>query len=185
MEQKHHILFAHNLMMRGKMVDKLKENVNKKGFHFPCQFETMSVETAFDYLEASRDGHGYLFEPDNYYGFMSLLVLKCGIDIDYVFSSEFIEDIEEVKKHTKISNMTLEELQKEVGKRIEECSQRMARRYAIMNAIDRYNNLNIIERISQILVGNKLNDGSFEKKTTKEINELYISKKQKIIVNRK
>ena len=102
------------------MEDKLKTNVNPKGFHFPNQYETMSVKTALNYLDLARDGHGLLFSPNNYYGFKALLVLKCGIDIDYVFSDSYKEDEDEISSHMSTSQLTIEELEKEVKKRIYE-----------------------------------------------------------------
>ena len=105
------------------MKDKLKNDASPNGFHYPRQYETMSVATAFGYLDLAKDHHGYLFTPDNYFGFKALLVLKCGVDIDWVFSNSFVEDINEVEKHITKSKLPPEELEKEVEKRIMEQQQ--------------------------------------------------------------
>ena len=78
------------------MEDKLKENVNPEGFHYPSDYETMSVDTAYEFLDLARDGHGMVFEPDSFAGFQANLVLKCGVDIDYVFGDDFVSDKEEM-----------------------------------------------------------------------------------------
>ncbi len=132
------------------MEDKLKTNVNPKGFHYPNQYETMSVKTALRYLDLARDGHGLLFSPDNYYGFKALLVLKCGINIDYVFSDYFKEDEDEISSHMSTSELTMEELEKEVKKRIDETEKRLEKEATIKAARERYSKLNLFKRIKNI-----------------------------------
>lgn len=100
------------------MKDEFNKDVPPNGFHYPSQYNTMSVPTAFSFLGLAKDHHGYLFTPDNYSGFKALLVLKCGVDIDWVFSNSFVEDINEVEKHITESNLSPKELEEEVKKRI-------------------------------------------------------------------
>ena len=114
-----------------QFIDKLKDGIPERGYHSPREYETMSIETAFRYWDLSDlDNLGYVFEPDDIRGFQALLVLKCGVDIDYVFSDLFTEGIynhdkesktakiEEVKRHLSNSSLTKEELEKEVQRRI-------------------------------------------------------------------
>lgn len=155
------------------MEDKLKENSSSNKFNYPDQYEMLSVETAFSYLDLARDGHGSLFKPDNYYGFKALLVLKCGIDIDYVFGNSFKENIDEVKKHKVNSNLSFEELEKEVEKRIAEEIKQEERQKSVNEAIERYNKLNIIKKALLSISKKDPSDDYLKDKSVDEINKLF------------
>ena len=156
------------------MEDKLKDGVSSGSFLFPYQYETMSIETALKYLDLSEDGHGFLFVPDDFNGFKALLVLKCGVDIDYVFSDTFIPDAAEIKKHISPSQLTKEELEKEVKKRIQQDEEKQI---SISSAKKRYAQLSAIRKLLQQIMGKSPKASLFDGKSAREIDELYPTRK--------
>lgn len=158
------------------MENKLKDGFNEKNFVHPDGYETMSVKKAIEFLDLARDGHGALFEPDDYSGFKALLVLKCGIDIDYAFGDSFKEDIDEIEKHEKPSNLSPEELKEEVKKRASAYQQEMKekdRKDAIAAAKVRYRKLSPWKRMSHFIHGTSAKNSYLEGKTVHEIDDMY------------
>lgn len=157
------------------MEDKLKENVNPEGFHYPSDYETMSVDTAYEFLDLAKDGHGMVFEPDSFAGFQANLVLKCGVDLDYVFGDDFVSDKEEVKKHMATSQLPHEELVKEVQERVNKLEEERAKLYIQMFIDIKWNNLSKKEKFIQTLSGKRPTPGYLNSKSLDELMELYRS----------
>ena len=91
----------------------------KEHFFYPDKLKSMPVKKALEYLAICRDGHDAIF--GDYVDFLVILVTKCDIDPDYVFSSDFKEDEEEINKH-KLNGKKIDE--EELKKKVAEYSKK-------------------------------------------------------------